>query len=249
MNWKTIKRLISLPFLTLFSLLFLTLSLNKAYSQTMTNDDYILQMGNFNMAAGKPSGSGYAVSYTAGQTGPGLYTGTNYKVRAGFQYIYTLYPFSFSVSNTNIDFGTLTATNPVTRTNTLTVSNNSAYGYQVTASENHPLLAPAYGAIIPDTVCDSGPCTPSTSGPWTSTLTYGFGYRCDNVSATDCATGFSDPTYYKPFDASPSAQVVMTGANVGKNKQCQITYKVNISGTQAAGTYTNTIMYIATPTY
>ena len=234
----------------LSSLFFLTTS-QKTYSQTMTNDDYILQMGNFNMASGKPTGSGFAVSYTAGQVGAGLYTytGVNYKVRAGFQYIYTLIPFRFSISNTNIDFGTLTATNPVTRTNVLTVTNGSAYGYQVTASENHPLSSFASGATIPDTACDSGPCTPSTSGPWTSTLTYGFGYRCDNVSGTDCASGFSDSTYYKPFDASPSAQVVMTGNNAGRNKQCQITYKVNISGTQVAGTYTNTITYIATPTF
>jgi hypothetical protein len=243
-NLKTI-----LLILLILNAYFLTLNVPFANAQTMSNSQYILQMGNFNMASGKPTGSGYAVSYTMGQTGPGLYSGANYKVRAGFQYIYSLIPFSFRISSTEIDFGTLNATNPVTRTNTLTVSNGSASGYQVTASENHALLNIAYGKTIPDTACDSGPCTPSTSGPWTSTLTYGFGYRCDNISGTDCASGFTTSTYYKPFIASPSAQAVMLGSNVGRNKQCQITYKVNISGTQAAGTYANTIMYIATPTF
>jgi hypothetical protein len=41
---------------------------------------------------------------------------------------------------------------------------------------------------------------------------------------------------------------VMTGANVGRNKQVQITYKANISGTQPGGNYRNVITYIATPT-
>jgi hypothetical protein len=237
----------------LFVYLFICLFSQPASAQItngiMSNEQYIIQMGNFNMASGRPTGSNYALLYTAGQTGPGLYSGPNYKVKSGFEYIFPIIPFSFSISNTYIDFGSLTATNPVTRTNILTVSNGSAHGYQVTASENHALLIPAYGAFIPDTACDGGLCDPSTPAAWTSTLAYGFGYRCDNVSQADCATGFSDATYYKPFAASPSAQIVMQGANVGKNKQCQITYKVNISGSQQAGTYTNTIMYIATPTF
>lgn len=229
--------------------LFLASNSHNAFSQTMTNDDFILKMGNFNMAAGKPTGDDYAVSFTAGQTSPGLYVGDNYKVRAGFQYIYSIIPFSFSISEINIDFGVLTPTNPVTRTNILTVSNGSASGYQVTASENHALLVAAYGATIPDTTCDNGLCTPSNSEEWSSSLTYGFGYRCDNITGTDCASGFTTADYYKPFAASPSAQVVMEGTNVGRNKESEITYKVNISGTQTAGTYTNTIMYIATPTF
>jgi hypothetical protein len=80
-------------------------------------------------------------------------------------------------------------------------------------------------------------------------LTYGFGYRCDNQSGTDCDTQFSDSTFYKPFAASPSAVAVMSGITVGRNKVSQITYKLNISGAQPAGLYTNVINYIATPTF
>ncbi len=239
-------------YLTLITLVFMgSILQTSASAQTMTNEEYILQMGNFNMASGKPTGAGGKVSYTMGQTGAGLYskTGTNYKVRSGFQYIYSIIPFSFEISETNINFGPLTANNPVTRTNTLTVSNGSANGYQVTASENHPLLMFSSGQTIPNTTCDNGLCDSTTSDEWSSSLTYGFGYRCDNVSGTDCQTGFSDANYYKSFAASPSAEIVMTGANVGRNKQSQITYKVNVSGTQPAGLYSNTIMYIATPTF
>ncbi len=225
---------------------------NRVLAFTMIGDKWKIDFANLNMGGGAPSGSGKKLTFTTGQTAPGLYTGTNYKVRAGFQYVYTLIPFRFSISQTQIDFGTLTPTNPITRTNTLTISNGSANGYQVTAFENHQLLNPANGMTIPDTTCDNGLCTETTSAQWSNTLTYGFGYRCDNVTGSDCATGFTNSSYYKQFaDASlnESPQSVMVGTNVGRSKKVQITYKVNISGTQPAGTYTNTITYVATPTF
>jgi hypothetical protein len=43
--------------------------------------------------------------------------------------------------------------------------------------------------------------------------------------------------------------MVMSGAVVGKNKVTQVTYKLNVSGNQAAGLYTNVINYIATPNF
>jgi hypothetical protein len=217
----------------------------------MTNSNYTILEGNLNSVAGKPTNSNYKLGITVGELGSGLYSGTNYKVRAGFQYIYSIIKFQFTISSTLIDFGTLTPTNPVTRTQTLTISNGSAHGYTVTASENHPLLVDSTGAVIPDTTCDSGTCTESTSSAWSNTLTYGFGYRCDNVSGTDCASGFTTSTFYKQFTnlaASETPTGVMTGANVGRNKQVQITYKANVSGTQPGGNYRNVITYIATPT-
>lgn len=218
---------------------------------TMSNANWIIDFGNLNMTSGKPTGTNYKVSNTVGQIAPGLYTGTNYTVRAGFQYVYSLIPFRFSISNLFIDFGTLSPTNPVTRTNTLTISVGTANGYSVKAYENHSLQT-ASGNLIPDTTCDSGLCTDSIASAWSNTLTYGFGYRCDNISGTDCSTDFSTSTFYKQFsnDAygeSPAA--VMTGSNVGRNKSVQVTYKVNISGTQAPGDYSNQIIYLAIPTF
>jgi len=217
----------------------------------MSNDSYIIEMGNLNSGSGKPSGSGKSLGFTTGQISPGLYTGDNYKVKAGFQYIHPLERFRFSISNTDLNFGILEPTNPVYRNNTLTILNRSAYGYAVTAYENHQLLVPASGALIPDTTCDGGTCTESTSALWSNVLTYGFGYRCDAVTVSECATGFSTADYYKQFaddSKGESPQTVMTGTDVGTNKQVKITYKINISGTQVAGEYSNQIIFIATPT-
>lgn len=240
--------------LSTFSFSLLTFSWSEATAQTMSNTNYRLQMGNLNMTAGKPTGPSNKLNLTVGQTAPGLYskTGVNYKVRAGFQYIKSIIAFAFSISETNINFGTLSPTTPVTRTNNLTISNGSANGYQITAFENHQLNVPSTGSIIPDTTCDDGTCTQSTSALWNNTLTYGFGYRCDNVTGTDCASGFTTANYYKQFadnSVSETPQAVVSGTNVGTNKQVQITYKVNISSSQPPGTYTNVITYIATPTF
>ncbi|KKR48308.1 MAG: hypothetical protein UT85_C0032G0001 [Candidatus Levybacteria bacterium GW2011_GWA2_40_16] len=230
-----------------FGLFILTFTLDSQ-AQVMVNDKYRIEYGNFNSIAGKSTGGGKTLTMTSGQNAIGLYTGSNYKVKAGFQYIYSIIPFSFSISSTSINFGVLNPGEPITRTNNLTVSNGTAGGYQVTASEDHPLRVLSTGVDIPNTTCDGGTCTDSVSAAWTSPLTYGFGYRCDNVTGTDCASGFSDSTYYKQFSASPSAQIVMSGTNVGRSQETQITYKVNISATQPAGSYQNVIMYIATPT-
>lgn len=238
--------------LVLLATCYLLLATIQSHAFTMSNGNWIIQMGNLNSAAGKPSNSNFKLGVTVGENGRGLYTGTNYKVRAGFQYISSIIRFRFSISNLLIDFGTLTPTNPVKRTNTLTVTNGSANGYAVTAFENHQLLVPASGVLIPDTTCDTGLCTESTAASWpdSSILVYGFGYRCDNLSGTDCSTFSTD--YYKQFADDSKAetpQTVMSSLLVGKNRQAQITYKVNISGTQAAGRYSNVITYIATPTY
>lgn len=237
---------------SIISLLLLILSVAyPAGAFNMTNGIYRIQAGTFNAFSGKASGGGKNITFTSGQFAVGLYSGPNYKVRAGFQYIYSVIPFSFAISSTSINFNALNAGEPITRTNTLIVSNGSAFGYQVTASENHELMVLSTNQIIPDTTCDTGSCTQTTSAAWISPLTYGFGYRCDNISATDCASGFTDSTYYKQFADSSKGEIpvsVMTSSNVGKNKQSQITYKVNISPIQLAGLYQNVIMYIATPT-
>ncbi|MBI5044689.1 MAG: hypothetical protein HZC02_02080 [Candidatus Levybacteria bacterium] len=228
------------------------INLEQISAFTMSNANWIIDFANLNMTSGKPTGPNYKVSNTVGQIAPGLYSGTNFKVRAGFQYVYSIIPFSFTISTLEINFGTLIPTNPVTRTNVLTLSNGSANGYSVLAYENHALLIPGSGRMIPDTSCDAGTCTQITAAAWTSSLAYGFGYRCDNLSGTDCSTDFSTGTFYKQFandSDGETAQAVMRGVNVGRSKQVQITYKANISATQPPGEYTNQIIYLAIPTF
>lgn len=243
---------ILIPTLIIISLLLLNTKYkiqNSARAQTMSNSNYIIRMGNLNTVAGISTGSNYRLNITVGQTGANLFTGANYKVRAGFQYVLSIVTFRFSISSIFIDFGSINPGSAYFRNNTLTVTNGSSKGYQVTASENHSLMVFSTGQLIPDTSCDGGACNTTTAQVWQNATTYGFGYNCTNVSGTDCASDFTNSTYYRPFAASPSAATVMTSTNVGRNRQSKITYQLNISNTQAAGTYINQINYIATPTY
>jgi hypothetical protein len=244
-NYKLIIALV-----ILLSLILNLKSAPAAHAQTMSNGNYIIQMGNLNMSAGRPTGSGYKLLTTLGQTGPGLYSGTNYKVRAGFEYILSKIPFRFSISSIFVDFGSVSPGNPVYRTNQLTISNGSAFGYQVMTSQNHNLRNDAYGVDIGPTACDSGfTCDTGSANQWQTPIAFGFGYNCTNVFGTDCALDFTNSSYYRPFISSPSAVMVMHSSSVGRNRQAKITYQLNVSNVQAAGQYHNVINYIATPTF
>lgn len=234
-----------MKFLLLFVFL-LSIFGNQASAQTMSNSNYKLKMGNFNFSSGDLSGSENRLRFTAGEISLGFSSGTNYELRAGFQYIEEPIPFAFSVSPTTIDFGTVTPNNPVVRASDLTVSNGSANGYTVTISADRQPTSQE-GHIIPGTSCDSGNCSDINAAPWTSTLAYGFGFRCDNVSGLDCNGAFLE-NYYKSLPISPSIQNVMSGG-IGRNKEAQVSYKVNISPTQQAGIYRNTLTFIAAPNF
>jgi len=219
----------------------------------MRSSDYELQMPNLNFSAGNVSSTNYKLGFTGGQNMPGEYSTTGYKLLAGFWYIKTIIPFSFSISNTVIDFGVLSAGVPATATTTLQVSAGGAGGYQVTVFENHPLLVDSTGAMIPDTTGDNGDITESNAGLWAQNTTYGFGYTLygdDVPSPFPSAPPLS--SYFKQFanlTQSETPQVIMSSNSVGKNKTATLVYKINVSATQPAGRYHNIITYIATPSF
>lgn len=237
----------------LFAYLFIALFLPTAGAQTMSNEDYIIKMQGFNTISGTTANTDYSIRSTAGDLSPVVSEGVNFKVRTGFENVASALPFSVSLSSAAIDFGALSPTNPIVRTVDLSIYSLSTFGYSVIASQNHPLQmnSPTGGANIPDTACDNGECSHEKAGVWINTLTYGFGYRCDNIIGADCDSSFSKPNFYKHFadiSNAQSPQSVMAGIG-SKNKDVRISYKVNISGNQEAGIYTNIITFIAVPNF
>jgi len=232
----------------LFAACLLLVSSQLAHAQSMESSNFKIRMGNFNMTSGLKSSTSYSLTDTVGQTAAGLFTSSGYAVKAGFQYIYTLYPFSFAISDLAIDFGTLTLSTLTTDTNTLTVD-APGQGYSVTAFEINRLKRENSSDYIPDTTCNAGTCTDSAAGVWDSTAAYGFGY---NSSGDDVPTDFIDSTYFRPFaDVSlgDTPQAVMVSSAAGRDRSATITYQVNISASQAAGDYSTQIVYIATPVF
>lgn len=242
----------------LLGYLFIGLFLPIAQGQTMSNENYKIKMQGFNTISGTTENRDYQLRSTAGELAPLVSEGVNFKVRTGFENVASTLPFSASLSSDIIDFGTLSPTNPIVRTVDLSVYSLSTSGYSVIAFENHPLQSA--NSTITDTTCDNGECSQENAGIWTNTLTYGLGYRCDNIIGTDCDSSFSNAKFYKHFaniSNTQSPQSVMSGIG-SKNKSStdsvldkdiRLSYKVNISGNQAQGIYSNIITFIAIPNF
>lgn len=245
-----LKRLFS--FFTLAAC-YLLLTTTSAHAQTMSNDNYIIRMQGFNAISGVTAGNDYKVRSTVGDLSPVVSEGVNFKIKAGFENLASTLPFSISLSSDIVDFGLLSPTNPIIRTVDLGMNSLNAYGYSVLVSENEPLttIPPASAAFIPDTTCDNGQCGTEDASEWINTLTYGFGYRCDNVAGVDCDNSFTKANFYKHFpditnNDDPQAIMAGIGAN---NRASRISYKVNVSGNQAQGTYNNLVSFIGVPNF
>jgi hypothetical protein len=159
--------------------------------------------------------------------------------------------FLLSLSPLIIDYGEITPTNPILRTSAIEVINTAVTTYTVFSRENHPLRT-VNRAEIPDTTCDNGTCSELNASPWTNTLSFGFGYRCDNLNGNDCDGKFEPENIFKQFADSSRNKTwtgIMHGTSSSMPKQTQITYKVNTAASQANGVYTNSISYILIPGY
>lgn len=216
----------------------------------MDSSRFRIESANIEVAGGNKSSSSYKLADTVGQLAAGQYSSDGYIVKAGFQYLHSIIPFRFSISNINIGFGTLIPSTPSTATTNLTVYFGGAGQYQVTAIEEGQLKTLS-GNAIPDTICNGGgnTCSESLAKVWSSTSAYGFGY---SMSGHDIPADFIDSTYYRPFPdrtAAESPAAVMTSANVGKNRQSTVTFKTNISSIQPAGSYQTIINFVATPSF
>ena len=247
---KPIFKNINLISIVIYTIIFTLFIPFIAKAETLNSSNYVIQMSSINMGAGTATSSAYSLNTTLGQTIQGLFGTNGYLVKAGFQYIHPLIPFTFRISNLTIDFGTVTPNVPKTASNILTVTTGSAHGYSVNTIEDHPLRIVTGSSTIPNTSCDLAlTCTTTTATPWTDNTRYGFGY---NMSGTDVNTSnFVDSTYYQPFpvENTDSPVTIMQRNGVATNSAATVTYKINISGSQAAGTYQNSIQYLAIPSF
>ena len=105
----------------------------------MDSSRFKIESANVEIAGGNKSSTSYKLADTVGQLAAGQYSSTGYVVKAGFQYLHSIIPFRFSISDINIAFGTLVPSTPSTATTNLTVYFGGAGQYQVTAIEEGPL--------------------------------------------------------------------------------------------------------------
>lgn len=246
------KTLIYLITSIILSILFTTISVSTTKADDLKSPTFEIQMSTINITGGNKSNLSGTInlSDTVGQTFQGRFDGSGFVIQAGFQYINTLIPFSFKISELDIDFGSLVPGIPSTESNVLTVTTGSAFGYSVKAIEDHPLRQSDGSTTIPDTSCDlATPCLQTDANIWSDNGRFGFGY---NMSGADIdSSDFVDSDYFRPFPVQNIDQpaIVMSKNGVATSSAATVTYKINIEGSQAAGEYQNSIQYIAIPSF
>ena len=274
-NYRILKKYILVSFVYSFICLFL--HLRTASAINMQSNDYRIQFGTVNSGGQKmtdPVNNLYNLSTSVGQAAAKEFQSNGYIVKAGFQYIYSRIPFTFSVSNIRVDLGTLLPSTPSTSPITLSVSFGGAGQYIVTARADAPLTAISGINTISFTACNGGvdTCIITNAKQWTSSGAYGFGY---GMTGQDIPADFINNTYFRPFanrlisenpttvmqstnvtaDISPTPNPaytpapVLTGIPHDTTHQSTMTMKVNISGLQPAGTYATVIRFLATPSF
>lgn len=225
-------------------------SLEPVLADNLDSSSFQIDMGTINITGGSKSSNSYKLNDTVGQTFQGPFDSAGYKVRAGFQYLSQPKPFTFVISNLSMNFGSLIPSNFHNLSHTLTVS-NAPKGYVVKAVEDHPLQIRNTAYTIPNSTCDvATPCAIADANIWSSTSAYGFGY---NMSGQDVDTSdFVNSNYYRPFANAALNQTpasLMSKNSYTTTSTATVNYRINISGSQAAGFYQNQIQYIAVPTF
>ncbi|MCR4326324.1 MAG: hypothetical protein NUV52_01570 [Candidatus Roizmanbacteria bacterium] len=233
----------------IFIILFFVL-VGVVYAEKMTSSNYRIIFGTTNSGGGNADSTNYNLAVSLGQVAAQKFNSTGYIVKAGFQYVRTLYPFYFSISDTSIDLGTLLPNSPSIQSFTVTI-NTRSQGYDVLVREETKLKRLFSSDVIPDTSCNGGvdTCTETAAALWDSNNAYGFGYR---VTGVDASPDFATNDYYRPFPSitdNEDPAVMITSTEAGKNRVGTVALKANIIGTQAAGSYQTVLDIIAYPKY
>lgn len=238
--------------ISLLVIVFTLLTPSTINADHLNSSSFTIEDSTINIGGNILYSPSFGLGVTVGQTAQGEFNSSGYTVKAGFQYIYPLTAFTFTISNLDVNFGSLIPESPSTSAINLTVTTGSAYGYAVRTVADHALRTSDSAASIPNTGCDTGtPCTTSDANVWSDNTVPGFGY---NMSGDDVDTAdFVDSTYYRPFPIqgvdTPVTVMSRPGIASGSGATATATYKVNVLGTQAAGTYQNNITYIAIPSF
>lgn len=156
-----------------------------------------------------------------------------------------------STANT-IPFGVLAIATPAVAAHDLSVVTNANTGYTVTVrSDADPPLADGSNNIDKFSGTNDTPATWSSPGGGTLNVNTGFfGYTTnDNVLGTGTVDRFTTPG---PKFAGPNptpAEVAYSAVAVSSAEVTRIGWKAEINGLQPPGTYTGSVVLVATPLY
>ena len=156
---------------------------------------------------------------------------------------------------TTIPFGTLAAGTPSIGAHDLTVSTNAGSGYTITASNSAtaqagfpPLISGSTNNIDTFTGTNTSPATWSApSGSSANTNTGFFGYTTED--ATLCTGTASRFTSNKWAGSTTTGQELVCNASGITTETTRVGWQAQVNTLQPAGSYTGSVILVATPTY
>ena len=154
---------------------------------------------------------------------------------------------------TSVSYGSVNANQFYQGCQELLVTTNASDGYSVTVQQDGALTSAATDTIAAGN-CD-GACSVGGDAAWATASNNGFGYCVEEIAGTEaqataqCDAGAS--AGYRLFGTlgTDTPEVIMSNANNVDSNVIEIGYKISVSGIQPAGTYSNEVLFVATPTY
>jgi hypothetical protein len=145
---------------------------------------------------------------------------------------------------TAISFGTLPIGTPVAAAQRLTASTNAAYGYTTYVFQTQPLTRVAGSVIDPITGTNASPAVFGIAGGSNG----GYGYHTsDHQLGTEVTTRFSTNNTYAQYDGT-SREIAFSSVATSSDVTDIIT-KIQVTGLQAAGNYSTSIIYVIVPIF
>jgi hypothetical protein len=189
----------------------------------MTSSSYRLYGDELGAAGGRSTSASYIEQDTAGGIAVGDSSSTNYTLLAGFQALSEHPTFSFSVSDTTINLGTLSSSSVSTDVHTFTISTNAPLGFNVVATADGELRSGVETITgVSDGVVTAG------------SREYGLA-----LTGTDRAfSGDQAPT--------TTGLTVASRTNWKNGSVVIVLYKASMSSSTPSGTYGQTLTYVAT---
>lgn len=171
-------------------------------------------------------------------------------------------------TDTAITFGSLSSGNAFNHSCHLaTVSTNAGTGYTTTVEKTQLLTHTDLTTTIADGTCN-GACSASVSAVWTTTTSNGFGYCLQDASGNpsltsdssdDAGTGATDwvsgaqcndaTPQFKTFPTTATTEAIMKSYTPVSGDQIRFATVLDYPGSQKAGTYSTTLVFVTTPTF
>lgn len=153
---------------------------------------------------------------------------------------------TIDTTSTSIPFGTLPISAAQTGAQRLTVTTNAVQGYEIFSYAQQDLVGSSADEIPPVAATNDSPLG------WSAACTLGstgcYGYHTSDAVLAGGSTRFAADDTYARFSTTSLSEVAYSAAAVS-NRSTDVVYKVEVHESQAADSYSTSLVYVVVPTF